>query len=405
MLPIQFKSGLPDRECQLARSIIESVLRAADPRRSVLAHMRHMPNDRPTHILAFGKASIAMTHGAIEHLGNRFARATVLAPEALTLENQFKNKLAATYPCDHPLPTQRNIDATRALIDHARSIPDDHRVLVLISGGASAMLCMPRPRVSLGQIRQTTKDMLRRGASIAELNAMRSQLETLKSGGLARELAHVDDRFVLLLSDVIGDDPSVIASGPMHDAHPPSTAHTIIASNSTALDAMGAWCSHHDIQCAHIARRIVAQAADAGRALAQQLIETLSESQTRHPVAVLLGGEPTVNASGSDGIGGPMLELGLAAASQLARTKFDWTLLTLTTDGMDGPSEAAGMVLCASMIANPLKHQASIDALKRHDALPMCDTLGATIITGPTGTNVNDVAIAIRWPQQQSSDT
>lgn len=403
MIPIGFKPGLPARERELAESIIAAVLRGVDPTRSVLAHLRHMPNDRPTHILAMGKASIAMAHGAITHLGDRFARATILAPEILTLGNQFKNKLVTTFPCDHPLPTQRNIDATRALLDHARSIPHDHRVLVLISGGASAMLCMPRPRVTLGHIRQTTKDMLQRGAKIQELNTMRAQLEMLKAGGMARELAHVRERFVLLLSDVIGDDPAVIASGPMHDAHPPSTPHIIIASNRTALDALSAWCAHHGIRCAKINRDAIGAAADAGHTLGCDLIQTTDRNDQQRPTAVLLGGEPTVDASCGDGIGGPMLELGLSAACVLAKTSIDWSLLAFTTDGVDGPSGAAGLVLCAAMMSNPLKQQASLASLRHHDALSMCDTLGATIITGPTGTNVNDIAIAIRWPNKQMS--
>jgi glycerate 2-kinase len=394
MHPIQFQSGLPERERHLARGIIETVLRAADPQRAMIAHLKHMPNDRPTHILAFGKGAIAMAAGAIEQLGDRFARATVLAPEPIVLEAQFKSKFVALYPCDHPLPTQRNIEATRELIDHARSVPEDHRVLVLISGGASAMLCSPRPRVTLGQIRQTTKDMLQRGAPIAEINTMRSQLETLKNGGLARELEHVDERFVFLLSDVIGDDPSIIASGPMHDAHPPRSPHTIIASNNTALDALAAWCAGNDIRCEHITRRVVGDAAEAAQALAIQL--TACEQPA--PVAFILGGEPTVDASASDGIGGPMLELGLAAALQLTATDFDWTVLTLTTDGMDGPSNCAGSIIGSSMLAQQAKREAAIDALRRHDAMPMCDTLGALIRTGPTGNNINDVAIAIRWP-------
>ncbi len=404
MIPIHFKAGLPERERQLARSVMDSLLSATSPERAMSAHLRHMPKDRPTHILAFGKASIAMAHGAIGQLADRFARATILAPESLALQAQFKNKMVATYPCDHPLPTQRNIDATRELVAHARSIPDDHRVLVLISGGASAMLCLPQPRVSLGQIRQTTKDMLQRGATIQELNTMRAQLETLKAGGLARELMHVHDRFVFLLSDVIGDDPSIIASGPMHDAHTPRTTHTIIASNHTALDALAAWCAHNQIRCERTTRGVVGDAAHAGHSLAAELIDTVAEHSNHEPVAVLLGGEPTVNAAGSVGIGGPMLELGLAAATRLARTNFDWSVFTFTTDGMDGPSQAAGLVIGSSMLTNPLKLQASIEAVEQHDTLPMCDTLGATIVTGPTGTNVNDVAIAIRWPSNQEND-
>lgn len=394
MVPIKFQSGLPERERQLARDCIESVLRAVDPSRATAAHLKHLPIDQPAHILAFGKASIAMTRGAIEQLRDRFARATVLAPEPMALDAQFKSKLVATYPCDHPLPTQRNIDATRELLDHARSIPDDHRALVLISGGGSAMLCAPRPRVTLDEIRRQTNDMLRKGAAIGEINAARAQLETLKDGGLAHEIRHVRERFVLLLSDVIGDDPAVIASGPMHDAHPPSTPHMIIAGNNTALDALGAWCARSEIACTNITRGITGEAAEAGRSLAQALIDNAPGT----PAAVALGGEPTVNTGDSDGIGGPALELGLAAAHALADADFDWTVITLTTDGIDGPGEAAGCVLTASMLSNPAKRDELARALKDHDTRTMCDTLGATITTGPTGTNVNDVAIAIRWP-------
>ena len=399
MVPIVFQSGLPDRERRLARDCIESVLRAVDPKRALMAHLRHLPNDQPTHVLAFGKAAIAMTDGAIEHLGDRFARATVLAPEPLVLEAQFKSKLVALFPCDHPLPTQRNIDATRELIDHARSIPDDHRVIVLISGGASAMLCSPKPRVTLGEIRQATSDMLKRGASIGEINAMRSKLETLKHGGLAKELAHVHDRLVFLLSDVIGDDPSVIASGPMHDAHPPTSSHMVIASNDAAVDAVAAWCARNGISCEHITRRVTDSADSAARLLSVQLIA----SEHQPPIAFVLGGEPTVNASNSAGVGGPMLELGLAAAAELCETSFEWTVLTFTSDGMDGPSEAAGMVITSSMLTNPAKREALRQSLAQHDSRTMCDTLGATITTGPTGTNVNDVAIAIRWPQEDTA--
>lgn len=393
MVPIRFKSGVPSRERVMARDLITSVLQATDPREAILRHLQRLPNAIPTHLLAFGKASIAMCDGAIEHLGPQFARATILAPEAISLHAQFKSKLVQTFSCDHPLPTQRNIDATRALIEHARSIPDDHRVLVLISGGASAMLCMPRARVTLGQIRQTTKDMLTRGASIGELNAVRSQLETLKGGGLARELAHVADTRCYLLSDVIGDDPSIIASGPMHDAFPPRSPHTIIAGNNTAIDSLAAWCVRSGIEPVHTQRGVICGAADAGTDLARHLIEHTAENT----VAVLMGGEPTVDTHGSDGIGGPMLELGVSAAVKLSEQAFDWSVLTLTTDGVDGPSQAAGMVITRSMLSAPIKQQAARLALQHHDTRSICDTLGATINTGPTGTNVNDIAVAIRW--------
>jgi hydroxypyruvate reductase len=261
------------------------------------------------------------------------------------------------------------------------------------------MLCLPKPRVSLGQIRQTTQDMLRRGASIHELNTMRTQLEVLKGGGLARELGHVRDCHCYLLSDVIGDDTSVIASGPMHDAFPPRTPHTIVAGNNSVIDALSAWCARSQIELARTTRGVIGDAADAGQTLAQQLIASDSDQTT----AVIMGGEPTVDTHGSDGIGGPMLELGISAACELSKASFDWSLLTFTTDGVDGPSGAAGMVMARSMLNAPIKQQAARAALSQHDTLSICDTLGATIRTGPSGTNVNDIAIAIRWSNDKQA--
>ncbi len=393
MIPIRFQSGLPERERRVATEIIRAVMRAVNPERAMRAHLSHMPKNTPTHVLAFGKASIAMCAGAIEALGSTFARASVLAPEANALDAQFKSKLVAVFPCDHPLPTERNIEATRHLLEHARSIPEDHRVLVLISGGSSAMLCHPRPRVSLGQIRQMTKDMLSSGSSIQEINAARSQLETLKAGGLAQELMRVHDRYSFLLSDVIGDDPSVIGSGPMHDAFPPRTPHMIVASNASALDALAAWCAGASIDCFHTDRGVTSSSVDAGQALAKRLVRSSFDC----PAAVALGGETTVDTRHSDGIGGPTLELVLSAALELAGHDFDWSIIGFTTDGVDGPSGVAGCVLTSSMINAPIKRQGIESALAHHDTLSICDTLGATIRTGPTGTNVNDIAIAIRW--------
>jgi glycerate-2-kinase len=104
-----------------------------------------------------------------------------------------------------------------------------------------------------------------------------------------------------------------------------------------------------------------------------------------------------VNTHGTDGIGGPTLELTLSAALALSQHEFDWSVIGFTTDGIDGPSGVAGCVLTSSMLSAPIKRQAVESAIRHHDTLSICDTLGATIRTGPTGTNVNDIAMAIRW--------
>ena len=397
MTPITLQHGLPERERQLARELIAAILHAADPYTAMQSALKPISADRPTHILAFGKASIAMTHAALNHLGPRFARASILAPEALVLESQFKSKFVHCYPCDHPLPTERNRAATQLLLEHARSIPSDHRALVLISGGASAMLCAPKPGVSLLQIRQTTAEMLKRGATIQELNQQRTLMDSLKGGGLARDLRHVIDRRVFLLSDVIGDDPRIIASGPMHDATPPSSPHIIIANNESLINAARAWCSSRNIDCPMIHRRYTADASEGGG----MLVQDLRGLEATRSAAIILGGEPIVNAENHDGIGGPMLELGLGAVVGLESTDFDWTILSMTSDGIDGPSNAAGMVCTRSMLDQPGVLGTIRDSISSHDSLPMCDTLNASIKTGPTGTNVNDLAVLIRWASTQ----
>ncbi len=397
MRTIQFQPGLDHASRTRAEGLVGAVLHACDPGIALKKRYHSPAHTRPTHILAFGKASIPMTHAAIERLGSRFARATVLAPPALCARASFKSGSIELLPADHPLPTQRNIDAARTLAEHARSIPYDHNAMVLISGGGSAMLCAPKPRVTLDQIIETTDRLLRSGAPIAEINAARARLETLKGGGLARLLAHVHRTHAYVLSDVIGDDLRTIASGPLIDSLPPRIPHTIIAGNDTAIDAACAWSAHREIECVSAGRRVVGSASDEGRALARALIDPPIPAPIGVCLAVCLGGEPTVDTGDATGIGGPALELALAGAVELSKSALNWSIITLTTDGVDGPTDAAGAIITRDMLRDPELIAAAQTALAQHNALPVCDTLGATIRTGPTGTNVNDIALAIRW--------
>lgn len=132
------------------------------------------------------------------------------------------------------------------------------------------------------------------------------------------------------------------------------------------------------------------------------LARELSGINESGPNAVILGGEPAVDTRNQTGIGGPMLELGLSAAVSLDKAGFDWTVLSMTSDGIDGPSRAAGMVCTRSMIRDPDTVRAIRDSISSHDSRPMCDTLNACVTTGPTGTNVNDLAILIRWDTESN---
>jgi glycerate 2-kinase len=415
MNSIRFHPDLDHAKRVLAAEVVNSVLSATDPARKLRVLLSKTQHTKPTHILAFGKASIAMTNAAIECLGDKFSRATVISLPELCVMGEFKSRFVELLPADHPLPTERSLSATKKLIEHAESIPDDHCVLVLISGGGSAMLCQPITTSSLEEIQNATQSMLDSGASIHELNETRSQLDSIKAGGLATTLSHVDDVRAYLLSDVVGDAISTIASGPLVDKTPPSRPHHIVASNQDAIEAVCAWAIHHHLNVVSIQSEHSGNARSDGYGLAEALLDT-NESASKPPNIVVYGGEPTVNTNNTEltnvstlsqsfaksslksGSGGPMLELGAACAAQLAsKADFPWTVITFATDGIDGPTDAAGAIFTNDMFDNPETVKQMHSSLDCHDSLTICDTLGASIRTGPTGTNVNDVAVAIRW--------
>ncbi|MBL4698877.1 MAG: DUF4147 domain-containing protein [Phycisphaerales bacterium] len=390
MPDIRYQPDLDHASRTLPSEIINAVLQAVDPHAAMHSHFDKATINAPTHILAMGKASIPMTNTAIECLGDRFARATVISTPTLVAQSQFKNKFVELLAGDHPLPSQRSIDATALLIEHAKSIPADHQALVLISGGASALLCSPRDGVTLEEIIDTTDTLLRSGASIQEINEARSKLDSLKAGGLGRMLSHVIRTDAYVLSDVIGDDLNTIASGPTNI---PTINHTIIANNQTALDALVACSAINQINMTHTQRDAVGFATDE----AARITTILNDSTQATPTAVCLGGEPTVDTAGSTGNGGPMLELALSCALNLAESDYRWTVIAFATDGIDGPTDAAGAIITSEMLRDPTLLANAQTALDEHNSLPICDTLGATIRTGPTGTNVNDISIVIRW--------
>jgi|GEM_PF-3221861 len=400
----RFHPSLDLQSASFAGRLIDRVLAPVDPGRTLRARLDLVRHNHPTHILAVGKASVAMTHAAIEHLGSRFARATVITSDEIAARNQFKNKFVELLVGDHPLPAQRSLESTHKLIEHARSIPKDHHVLVLISGGTSAMLCGIESAEALEQLVAQTDQLMRAGASIHELNAMRSKLDPIKLGGLAKHLGQLktEQIGVYLLGDVIesGEAPveSVIGSGPMWTSE---LEHTIIADNHTALDALCAMLASEGIGLSHIKRRATGFASDEGAQLARALLA----SDDQAPCAVCLGGEPTVRVGDQPGIGGPMLELAARAAVELNGADFPWTVISLATDGIDGPSGVAGAVFTHDMLRNPDAIRQLKSAIERHDTLGICDQLDATIRTGHTGTNVNDLAIAIRWAIDPARDT
>jgi glycerate 2-kinase len=334
------------------------------------------------------------------------------------------------------------VDAGRALLALADAAGPGDLVLCPISGGASSLVTVPRGDITLEDLGIVTTALLRSGASIEAMNAVRKHLDAIKGGGLALAASRATV-IALVLSDVVGDPLDIVGSGPTvgdrstfdealsiaieamgAEAIPPrirrwleagrSGAHletpdpddarlacvhnVLLAGNGTAMDAAAARAQADGLRI--VGRHLlVGEACDAGRALARRLPE-LSGSAT--PAGLVAGGETTVTIRG-EGIGGRNLEVALGAVEILAATP-GALLVTLATDGDDGPSGAAGAVVTSDTLAraraqglDPREH------LARNDSLAFFDALGDTIRTGPTGTNVCDLAL-LSWNPPNPTD-
>lgn len=426
----------------LAGDIIRAVLDAADPAEAVA---RHWPEELPAAsrvvLVAAGKGSAAMARTATERIGSRLCRGAVACvPEhrerlVASLRQAGCEGVVTVCPADHPLPTERNLVAARAIGDAAALATERDVVLALISGGASAHLTMPAEGLTLDDMRAVTRGLQRAGATIGELNAVRKHCERLKGGGLAR-LAWPAAMRVLVLSDVLGDPLDVVGSGPtsadpstfgealavldrysLRRVSPAVTArlvrgargdedetpkpgdeilagvrHTVVANNRAAVDAAAEACRRAGVRDIRVRHGVEGEAAEVGRSFGAALRGAAGEGR---PVALVWGGETTVTVGDADGRGGRNTECALAAAEAIEG--LDRSLvIALATDGVDGPTDSAGAVVDGEMVGKLRAAGVNIaDAFVRHDSYTVLDRVSALIRTGPTGTNVNDVLVGI----------
>jgi hydroxypyruvate reductase len=341
----------------------------------------------------------------------------------------------------HPLPSTANVEGTRRLLDWADAATADDLVLVVIGGGGSALLCAPADGVSLGPYRTVTDRLLESGATIDEINAVRKHLSAIKGGQLARALAP-STAVGLALSDVVGDPLDVIASGPtapdptryddalavldQYDIDAPDTVRAmldrgangerpetptegdaavqhvrnhVLANNRTALDAAAAVCEDAGYRLAILSAGIEGEAREVGRvhaAIADSCMATGEPFEP--PVALLSGGETTVTVRG-EGRGGPNQEVALGAAIDLAAAAgADGSadggpvLASVDTDGIDGATDAAGALVDGATVTD---RRAAQRALADNDAFTYLNDRDALVLTGPTGTNVNDLRVVL----------
>lgn len=390
------------------------------------------------HIIAVGKAAHAMALAANDVIPGSLRGSR---PIVVTHDDQHPNPDFDTYIAGHPLPDAAGLNAVRHVIDRVSQASAGDLVLVLLSGGGSALLPCPVDGISLADKIQVTERLLASGASIDAINCVRKHLSKTKGGGLAR-YAYPADVHTLILSDVMSDDPSAIASGPtvaddttFADAiavlqtygcwtNMPQTVRTHLSQGTVGLqpetvksdDPVFAHCSHTLIGGNRLSvDTLLKDAASLGydtSLYAQPLCgearivaETWADDIRRQASAnrsidraSIAGGETTVTLSRPHGIGGRNQELALAFALAAERSQLttDWCFLSGGTDGRDGPTDAAGAVVDRGTLQR--LRQAGIDplaALDHHDAYPALRAAGDLLHTGATGTNVADLQILL----------
>jgi glycerate-2-kinase len=323
------------------------------------------------------------------------------------------------------------VRAARAALDLASVLEDADLLLVLLSGGGSSLMCLPARGVLLEEKQALSRDLLACGASIQEINCVRKHLSRVKGGRLARSCAA--PVFTLAISDVPGDDPGAIASGPtVPDASTPGDARAvltryridapssihqaldspasdapdterererdrfrIVASGMTALRAAERWCKDHGISAQVMGDHLEGDAAGLARSQARQALE-LAESG--HAACLLSGGETTVRLGPNPGTGGRNTEYALALTLALDGHPAIWALAA-DTDGIDGCGGHSGAVIDPHTLGRG--RQMGLDArdfLRCNDSATFFRQVGGLLEEGPTGTNVNDFRAVLVSP-------
>jgi glycerate 2-kinase len=406
----------------LLRRMFDAAVAAAMPAGTIRAHLPQRPKGR-TIVIGAGKASAAMA-------------AAVEAEWPGALEGLVVTRYDHAVPCErieiveaaHPVPDQAGETAARRILELVQGLGPDDLVLALISGGGSSLLALPAPGLTLDDKQAVNKALLRSGASIDEMNCVRKHLSAIKGGRLAAAV-HPARLVALMISDVPGDDPAVIASGPTvadpttrHDAlaliakyrielpahvrahleseacesvkpgDPKLTAveNVLIATPQASLEAAASVARTAGVTPIILGDSLEGEARDVAKVMAGIAKQVVRHGQpAARPCVLLSGGETTVTVRG-DGTGGRNVEFLLALAVALDGEP-GVAALSADTDGVDGAAEVAGGWITEGTLAKALA--LGIDAkasLARNDGHGFFAALDQQLVTGPTLTNVND---------------
>ena len=413
-----------------ALRIFRAALRAADPSEAVSRQLkvdarsvtvggrryRFSDYDR-IRVIGAGKATARMAQ-AVEHLlGARITDGVVNVPQGATVRLRRVLQVEA----GHPVPDDRGVEGARRIERLTAESGVRDLLVCLISGGASSLMPLPASPITLARKKTLTKQLLACGATIHEINAVRKHISAIKGGQLAR-LAHPATLVTFILSDVIGDNLDVIGSGPtvpdpttcedareilarygipvppMHETPKPGDSvfrrvqNVVVGSNRVSITAAAEQAKRLGYEPIILSTTIDGETREIARmhaAIAREALFENAESKRRRHMCFLSGGETTVTLRGN-GLGGRNQEFVLAALQALSGTK-GVTIFSAGTDGIDGPTDAAGAVVNTS---SPL----TLDPqpfLANNDSYHYFEKTGGLVKMGPTGTNVMDVRMLL----------
>ena len=377
------------------------------------------------YIVGSGKAAAGMADALYPILNDRVAAGAITVPSG----TEARIKGISVTQASHPVPDRSGMKGTKKILKVLEKARGDDLVFVLVSGGGSALMPLPAPGVSLANKQKITNSLLRSGASIREMNAVRKHLSAVKGGQLLRHIDNSCTVVSLILSDVIGDDLEVIASGPtcpdkstfvdalniltkyrikspdaalehiakgargeIEETPKPRDAifsrvhNMLIGNNSIACVSAVSYLKNRGVQAAHLGSEFDGEARNFGVFLAG-----LASDLGGKPFALVAGGETTVNLGKTvNGVGGRNQEAALACLMELQR--LDVAIACIGTDGIDGNSDATGALVSPKTMSSAAKMDLK-KYLDSHDSNRAFKNLHSLIFTGYTGTNVNDIAV------------
>jgi glycerate 2-kinase len=428
--------------------ILEAALISADPEKAILNNIKRdgylIKVDKRIYdlnkylrilIIGGGKAGGRMAEAIEQVLGDRITDGLLNIPSS---QNQYCLKHIKLNLCAHPIPDAEGVKGVKAILKLVEGCSERDLVICLISGGGSALMPLPAEGLSLQDLQNITSLLLKQGATINDLNIVRKHLDRFKGGQLARACGKADI-LTLILSDVVGDPIDIIASGPT--APDPSTyndavaimkktqvwdlspeniknwlskgvrgeipetpksndpifdrvQNVVIANNMMALEAAEGEAKKRGYNTLILSSLIEGEAKIVGgvyAAIAGEII--LSGRPIQSPAAVIAGGETTVEVHGL-GNGGRNQELVLGAVKKI--TDLNCVVVSMGTDGIDGPTDSTGGLVDGATLSKSLKAGLNIEkSLRENDSHSHLNKLKDTLKTGPTGTNVNDIHLIL----------